>query len=205
MRVSEIKRIGKGNRYYIIFDDDKKIVLEAEIIAKHKIKTEQEIGEDELLKILYDNGELSAFDRALTYLEKNIKTEKGIREYLKQKGFLPENIDHAVEKLKEYCYINDESYAENYVKTYASKKGKKLLEYELCLKGVSKEIASKVLQENFDEEVEERACLEILKKYIKNKPFDLKLKQKAYAYLTQKGFSSGVISKAIREEICELE
>ena len=194
--IEEIKKIGKGDRYYLILDDGRKFALEAEILAKYKLKSGEELEENKLKEILLANGDLSAFDRALTYLEKNIKTEKGIREYLKGKGFLDESIDKAVEKLNEYGYINDENFVDCYIRTYSNKKGKKLLKFELLAKGVSQEIIEEKLQ-NIDEKEQIEACKNLFEKYVRNKNIDLKLKQKVYAYLFSKGFSSDVITTVI--------
>ena len=205
MTITEIKKIGRGQRYYLFVDGAQRAIVEAEILAKYKLRTDDEIDEERLNEILLENGELSAFDRALTYLEKNIKTEKGIREYLKQKGFLPVSIDNAVAKLMEYGYINDKTYAENYVRTYLRRKGKKLLRYELLSKGVEANIIEEVLEEIFDENEEISSCREVFRKYTRNKELDLKMKQKTYAYLAGKGFGSSVISRVMREVECELE
>lgn len=201
MQVTEIKKIGKGQRYYLVLDEYNKFVIEAEILARHKIKTFDEIDSEKLNQILLENGDLAAFDRAISYLEKNIKTEKGIRQYLAQKGFLEESVDKAVDKLKEYGYINDELFAESYIRTYSSKKGKKLLAYELSIKGVDKQIIDEKIEELVDNEL--ASCIEILTKYTKGKENNLKTRQKAYAYLAGKGFSSDVINQAIREILCE--
>ena len=201
MQVTEIKKIGKGQRYYLVLDEYNKFVIEAEILARHKIKTFDEIDSEKLNQILLENGDLAAFDRAISYLEKNIKTEKGIRQYLAQKGFLEESVDKAVDKLKEYGYINDELFAESYIRTYSSKKGKKLLAYELAIKGVDKQIIDEKIEELVDNEL--ASCIEILTKYTKGKENNLKTRQKAYAYLAGKGFSSNVINQAIREILCE--
>ena len=205
MQITEIKKIGRGDRYYLIIDEINKFIVEAEVLARHKLKTFDEIDSEKLNKLLLENGEVSCFDRALSYLEKNIKTEKGIRDYLKQKGFLEESIDNAVEKLKEYGYIDDSVYVENYIRTYKDKKGKKLLNFELSLKGVNKALIEEKLEEFVDNEDEVVSCRTLCKKYIKNKTIDQKLKQKAYAHLMTKGFSSDVISRILREELCEQE
>lgn len=203
MIVTEIKKIGKGQRYYLVLDEAQKFVIEAEILAKNKIKTGDELDESYLQKILLENGDLYAFDRALTYLEKNMKTEKGIREYLKQKGFLDESIEKAIEKLIEYGYINDEVYAENYIRTYGNKKGKKKLKFELLSKGVSGHIIEEKLEELLSKEEEISSCREIFQKYIKNKTFDLKTKQKAYNHLVSKGFTFDIINSVVGEVTCE--
>jgi len=205
MIITEIKKIGRGDRYYLILDEYRKHTIEADVLAKHKLKTGDEIDEEKMNQILLENGEFAAFDRALTYLEKNIKTEKGIREYLKQKGFLDESIDNAVCKLKEYGYIDDGVYAENYIRTYAHKKGRKMLAFELSMKGVDKAIINEKLEQFLQVDDEQKSCNDLLQKYIKNKNIDLKTKQKAYAYLAGKGFSSDMINRSLREVLCEQE
>lgn len=207
MTITEIKKIGSGKRYYLIIDEFNKYKIEADVLARFKLKTGQEIDEELLQKLLYDNDDFSAFDRALTYLEKNIKTKKGIVDYLKQKGYMPQAIEKAINKLEEYGYINDEVFAENYIRTYASKKGAKLLKMELISKGVDRQIAEDKIEELIDDDMQKESCQLLLKKYIKGKDLnDIKLKNKCFAYLMSKGFKSGEISEVIREVLtCELE
>ena len=199
MTITEIKKIGKGKRYYLVIDENQKFVIEAEILAKSKLRTNDEISQERLNELLLENGDFASFDRALTYLEKGIQTEKGIRGYLKKKGYLDESIEKAIVKLAEYGYINDETYVENYIRTYASKKGKKLLRFELLSKGVDSQTIENKLEEMLSFEDEKTSCENVARKYIKGKDFDLKLKQKTFAYLLGKGFSSSVISEVIKE------
>ena len=107
MQITEIKKIGKGDRYSIFIDDIFNGTLETEILVKEKLKTGDEISEERLKQIKLDNGKLAAFSRAISYIEKGLHTEKQLRAYLKEKGFLPESIDEAIEKLLEYGYIDD--------------------------------------------------------------------------------------------------
>ena len=55
MQVTEIKKIGKGKRYYLVLDEYNKFTIEAEILAKHKIKTFDEIDSEKLNQILLEN------------------------------------------------------------------------------------------------------------------------------------------------------
>ena len=47
MTITEIKKIGKGDRYSIYIDGQFSCTLEAEILVKFKLKTFQELEEDE--------------------------------------------------------------------------------------------------------------------------------------------------------------
>lgn len=205
MQITEIKKIGRGDRYSIFIDDVFDGTLEAEILVKHKLKTGDEIDEEQWRQIKLENGKLSAFSRAVGYIEKSLKTQKQLQTYLKEKGFLQESIDDAVQKLKEYGYIDDKVYAENYIKTYKDKKGKIKLKFDLLSKGVAADVIEEALQEFVDEDEQYAACETLLKKYVKNKPQDIKLKSKAYAHLFSKGFSGDIISRAIGKVFSEVE
>lgn len=205
MQITEIKKIGRGDRYSIFIDGVFDGTLEAEILVKHKLKTGDEIDEEKWRQIKLENGKLSAFSRAVGYIEKSLKTQKQLQTHLKEKGFLQESIDDAVQKLKEYGYIDDKVYAENYIKTYKDKKGKIKLKFDLLSKGVAADVIEEALQEFVDEDEQYAACEKLLKKYVKNKPQDVKLKSKAYAHLFSKGFSGDIISRAIGKVFSEVE
>lgn len=199
MLITEIKKVGKGERYSIFIDDIFNGTLEAEILVREKLKTGEEISLERLTQIKLDNGKLAAFSRAISYIEKGLRTEKQLRDYLKEKGYLPESIDEAISKLSEYGYIDDGLFAESYIRTYKNKKGRMKLKFELASKGVPAEIIEEKLDELLEEEETFETCLKLLKKYLKNREMDAKLRAKAYAHLMSKGFEGDVISKALSE------
>lgn len=199
MIITEIKKIGKGERYSIYLDGIFNCSLEAEILVRYKLKLGQEIDHDSLKNIKLENGKISAFSRALTYIEKGLRTQKGVRDYLKEKGFLQESIDDALKKLAEYGYINDKYFAESYINTYCHKKGRIKLKYDLISKGVPANIIEEAL-ENLDEEASFATCQNIYEKYTKNKEMNAKMKAKTYAYLMSKGFESDIIKSVMEQE-----
>lgn len=199
MQITEIKKIGRGDRYSIYIDGIFNGTLEAEILVKEKLKTYDEISEERLKQIKLDNGKIAAFSRAISYIEKGLHTEKQLRIYLKEKGFLQESIDEAIEKLLEYGYISDEAFAESFINSYKHKKGRIKLKFELQSKGVSPEIIEQKLDELLEDDESEIYARAALEKYLKNKTFDAKTRQKAYAHLMSKGFENDVISKVISE------
>ena len=67
------------------------------------------------------------------------------------------------------------------------------------------DVIEEALQEFVDEDEQYAACEKLLKKYVKNKPQDVKLKSKAYAHLFSKGFSGDIISRAIGKVFSEVE
>lgn len=203
MIITEIKKIGRGDRYSLYCDDAFFMQIETEILVKNKLKIGQQLSEEDCQKLKLQNGDYASFDKALTYLEKGIKTEKGTRDYLKKKGYLDESIDKAIEKLKDYGYIDDEVFAESYINTYSHLKGKQKLKYELLSKGVDKEIIDQKLEDLIDEDEQIENAKTLGKKYLKNKAVDEKTYQKLCAHLVSKGFSFDVVSKVAKEVLKE--
>ena len=198
MKITEIKIIGRGDRYKVFIDDKFDGIFEAEFLAKSKLRVGQELTEEGLTALKIQNGDLACFERSLSVLEKSMKSEKMLKDYLLGKDYPEECIERAIEKLKDYGYINDEAFAENFIRTYSSSKGRKKLKYDLLGKGIDSEIIEDKLQLLSDEEQDE-TCLKFALKYMKNKELDQKTKQKLYNHLLSKGFDYGTISRAIAE------
>lgn len=198
MEITEIKKVGKGLRYHVYLDNKYEGTFEAEILARYKLKTGQELSGEEFDEIKVANGDLACFDRSLGVLEKSMKTEKMLYDYLLEKAYPEECIERAMEKLKDYGYINDGVFAENYIRTYAHVKGKKKLKYDLLGKGVAPEIVDEKLEELVSEDEQLESCTNIAKKYMKNKEFDQKTKQKLFTHLIGKGFDFNISKVVLR-------
>ena len=198
MQITEIKKVGKGKRYSVYVDGAFQGAFEDEIMVKFKLKTGQELTGEELEKIKIANGDLAAFDRALGVLQRGAKTERGIADYLKGKGYPDECIARATQKLKDYGFVNDENFAEQYVSAYGLSRGRKKLKYDLLRKGVPAEIVEEKLAALSDDDQFD-SCLRHAQKYMKNKDFDQKTKQKLFAHLVSKGYDFSIANSAIRE------
>ena len=197
MEITEIKKIGKGQRYSLKVDEIFQGVFEAEILARHNLKTGQEIEEDFLNSLKIENGNYACFDRALNLLEHGMKSQKQVQDYLKGKGYPESCIEKAVEKLAEYGYLNDLAYACEYVRLYSQKDGEKKLRFALKNKGVEDELIDQAIEQCLTDESQEEVCFKLAAKKIKNAELDIKIRQKVTAYLAGRGFSFETINRAL--------
>ena len=195
-KITDIKLQAKNKERCNIYIDNSfccGILLETVIL--NKLKVGLEISAEELGRIQLESEKRTVFDKTLDYISKTQKTEKQIKDKLKEKGYLKETIDYVIDKLKEYKFIDDFEYAKSYIRLYKEKKGKKLLEYELMQKGVRKQIIESVLEEeNLDQK---DACFTLLKKHLKNKEITRENLAKAYKYVLSKGFRYEEASNAL--------
>lgn len=170
--------------------------LTLEATVKNRLKVGQTVSPKRLAEIQLESEKNTAFDKALTHLSATRKTEKQVRSYLSEKGYLPAVVDYAVEKLRSYNFLNDGEYADAYVEFAAKRKGGRLIRMELRGKGVSDNEIDAAL-ENLDEKTELAAAKEILHKYMRGKVADVQTLQKAYRYLMGKGFDHEVAKRAL--------
>ncbi len=198
MTITKIKRIGSTNRFHVYADEAWAGIFLDEMLVKHQIKTGADFDEAEFAEIKRENDERVAFDMAVSYLEKYVVSEKGLKDYLKKKGFDAKAISQAVEKLKDYGFIDDEKFARNYFESLSNGRGKRAIAQKLKQKGVSGEIVDGLLEE-VDEEDELQKAIVNAEKFAKNRQNDPKIKQKCLAHLIYKGYDYGVAQKATNE------
>lgn len=195
MTITQIKRIGSTNRFHLYVDGSWNGIFLDEILAFYHLKTGMDIDEDEFREIKLENDQKVAFDMAVSYLEKYVVSEKGLKDYLKKKNFDAKTISKTVAKLREYGFIDDEKFAKNYFETLSTTKGKRAIANKLKSKGVSAEIVEDLL-ENVDEEDEIEKATMLAEKFVKNRQIDTKIKQKCLAHLIYKGYDYSVAQKA---------
>lgn len=198
MIITELKQKGKSQSYYIELDGEKSGTLELETIVKNHLKVGSELDNPMWLEIKHSDDNLTCFSRALKYISSRLKTEKQMREYLHGLNYLPQSIDNAINKLKDYGYINDDYYANTFVDVYGSVKGKNYLKRELAQKGVKQEYISNALQDKDDTDV----CMSLCQKKLKSlsQPLSQKDRQKIYRFLLSRGFEYETIKHCLSQE-----
>ena len=198
MIISKIKRIGATNRFHVYIDEQWAGVFLDEILAKYAFKTDGEIDEEEFKVIKAENDERVSFDMAVGYLERYVVSEKGLKDYLKKKGFDGKTTQKTCEKLQEYGMIDDEKFAKNYFESLSSSQGKRTIARKLLQKGVSKEIVDDLVADvQVEDEIEKAHNLG--EKFVKNREKTAKNKQKCLAHLVYKGYDFSVAKKVTDE------
>ena len=112
--------------------------------------------------------EKSALDYAAELLDARAYSEGALSSKLSERGYCGEEIELALEKLREYGYVNDKAFAENYARRGSeSGKGVRRIERELSDRGIDKELAKEAALEYKDGEYQRAFDIaeKILSKY----------------------------------------
>lgn len=92
---------------------------------------------------------------ALRYLASRSRSEAQIRQRLTSRGVSAEDVDAALERLRELGYVDDAEFAAAVIRsrTQGRARGLRLVEEELRAKGVSDDVATEALDHWYGDEV----------------------------------------------------
>lgn len=142
---------------------------------------------------------------ALALLEFRDRTERELRQKLKEREYSAEEINETVLFLKEYRYLDDETYVDRYIRSCAARKSRRQIRADLERKGVSREIIDLQLQEKtVDEDSQIRKLLQ-KKGYVPGKRLEPAEYRRIMGALGRRGFSGEAIRKAMESMREELE
>lgn len=196
MKISKIEvQKNHNDRVSIFVDDEYYASMFLDTAVKYGIKKDCEVDEEDFKKYLVESEQNLAFNKAFNYMNTALKTSKQMRDYLKKKGYDESTISNVIDKLKEYNYINDRTFAESYVSTYKTKYGKNMLKTKLMEKGVAKSIIDEVL-ENY--ETNEVVIDKLLAKKVGKNQLTHEFVTKCIRFLSSRGFSFDEINSAIK-------
>jgi regulatory protein len=198
--ITQIRLINKGKteKAEVFLDNNSLGEFAVETIVKENLKVGKNIDEKVLTDLLNKKETKLAFDKAVDYLSKNMKTQKEIYNYLIAKKFSEDISNSVVDKLVSYKYLNDEDYCKVYVDYNLKNKGAKKIKFELLKKGVNENIINSELESvDLDRQIEGAKTL--ASKYMKNKEWDLKNKNKLYNHLLSKGYDYETIQNAVKD------
>lgn len=143
-------------------------------------------------------------NRAFNLLSAKPRSIAEMRQKLLEKDWTNAEIVEAVlEKLKEYNYLNDAQYAENFASFNIRQKpqGKRKLQLKLAQKRVDKETAKEALDKVFEETPESDLIDQALEKRLRLKgiPQDRDETKKLFDYLLRQGFSFDLVREKVRD------
>ena len=182
-----IQKIQKNKIY--IENSDEVIEISPDIRMMFLLKDGKDISND-YEDIIYE----AAFSKGAYLLGLKERTKKELYEKLVEKYKYKKSILKAVERLEELGYVNDVSYAMNYI--INKKFGNQRLIFELKNRGISKEnidLAFEELSENNEDNIEDEKLEKAIRKINK------KDENKLVMYLVRQGFKLDKIYSKLRE------
>lgn len=197
MKIISIEPL-KSKKNKITLEDRSTFCLYDSEIKKLNLEEDMDIDKELYDTIFNDFLYARAKKKALAILERAINTKKQLREKLKRNDFNDNVIDKVMDLLEEYNLINDYEYAKAYINTYSSKKSVRVLEFDLEVKGVDRNIIKELINEIDVEVVELMNIEKFVSKYRDaegNIPYEKR--SKIMTSLYRKGYKNENIKKVL--------
>jgi len=159
------------------------------------LKVGSVVSEETLRAAVFDSEKTAAFEKAVDYLSRSMKTQKQIIDYLSERGFDREVVVAVVDKLQSYRYVDDQAYARLYAEQNSKTKGERRVRQELLQKGVCKEQAETSAAENGAND--EQNAAQLAEKYMRGKQPDVKTLARLQRFLVSRGYDFDVVNPIV--------
>ncbi len=199
--ITSIKLQENKRRVNLFLDGRFGFGLDLETFVKHRLKVEQELSDEEVRKIIKESEFQNVYDKILKFAALRPRSEKEYRFWLKKHKVHKSLHQELFDRLKRLDFLNDKKFTVWWIEQRQQfrPKSKRILDQELRIKGIDKEIVDEVLGE---EEVDEAfAARQILKKkkYMWKNLEGFKKRVKMSNFLARNGYSWDTIRKVVNE------
>ncbi|MCR4590334.1 MAG: recombination regulator RecX [Lachnospiraceae bacterium] len=206
MVITSISEWRKG-KSLISLNDEPGFLLYAKEIRAYDLHEGEELSPEKYQAILNDILIKRAKSRTLHILDRRDKTEKELRDRLRDDMYPEEAVDAAVEAAKKGRFLDDGRYAAQYIYEKSRTKSRRMIETELAGKGIAKELIDEAYAEfteltcDGDEpDREEELILKLIKKRCPDPgSLDKTARDKLYRYLTGKGFEFPKVKRILEQ------
>jgi regulatory protein len=186
MEIVKFKKL-RSNIYELELDNNVNLKLYDDVIVKYNLLVNKRLDDELLEEINNYNNSLDAYYMSLKYINKKLRCEKEIEEYLLKNNFRRDVIDNTIDKLVKDGYLNHQVYLSCYINDAynLSTMGPDKIKYNLNKLGFTNDEIEPFLNKDFNSKV-----IKLIDKKIKsnNKLSGYVLKQNISNYLINLGY-----------------
>jgi regulatory protein len=199
-----VQQQGDQQRVSVFVDNEFAIGLSIYVLQDLGLRKGQVLSQADWDAIEAADRGSRAWNAALRLLEARPRTEREIRDRLRRKEFLPEQIDTVVSRLRELELLDDAQFARLWItnRQQLSPRGAQGLRQELRAKGVARQVIDEVVADHTDADSERAACESVARKALRryaDAPDRATFQRKLGGYLQRRGFSFETIKPILAE------
>lgn len=197
--ITSIKSQKNQKRVTIYLDGKFGFGIDLANFVKLGLKVGQKFSGDEIEELIKKAEFQKTYDKILRFATLRPRSEKEFIIWIK-KHKIPKNLHTELfDRLRRLDFLNDEKFAIWWIEQRSNfrPKPKRVLERELRIKGIGKEITEKVLRESMVDEVSIALKVMEKKSYLWKQFVGYEKRLKISQYLARNGYSWDVIKKII--------
>lgn len=196
-----------SDRISVFIDEEFAFGVHKDLVLKHSLHTGRVLSVDEQRALIEADQVIKAKQRALNYLAHKPRTKTEVRRKLRRNDVPAVVIDQVIDRMVELGYLDDQSYAQEYVRRrFASKGyGPIRIRSELKKRGIDRHLAETAIEEEFAEVDVVEAAREAAEKRwarLSGEEDPRKRRDKLYRHLKRRGYTYDTI-RIVIEEIAE--
>ncbi|MGY3765883.1 recombination regulator RecX [Vagococcus vulneris] len=199
--IALVKKL-KGQNYRVRTESGLSFDVSEDAIVRHRLLKGEELNHVAIEAVRQEAAMTVGYQKALYYLNTQLRSEKEVRDYLVRKEIDEGAIPNIIQRLKDLTLINDLLYAESYVRTMirTSDKGPIVVRQQLKRRGIQKNfIVQALAQYSFDDQtaIAMHVAEKAMRKYVRKSHQEQK--DKTRQQLFTKGFEADVIQLVMSE------
>ena len=196
MYVKSLVKLTKG-RAKICLDSGTDFVLYKKEYENYGIEEESELSLEDYQEICRDILIPRCKKRALHLLEKQDRSEKNLRDKLKEGGYPADIIDIAIDYINDYGYLDDYRMACSHIRFYMDSRSKRRIKQDLMNKGIKPDVIERAIEDEYTCDETEQIQRLLEKKGYDSDSATYEQKAKMYRFLAGRGYSSESISRVL--------
>ena len=187
------------DRYSIFLDGNFAFGLGAEVVLEFGLHTGMTITADRIAEIRRREEIVKATNAGLNLLAYRARSTGELETRLRQKGFPPDIIEIAIERFRNWGYLDDRSFAESWVENQQAHRprSRRVLKQELQQKGIPRDLIETTMESTTIDEAAD--ALELARKQwgkLSSQPPDVR-QRRLSGYLARRGYQYDIIRKVI--------
>mgnify|MGYP001179651663 CR=1 FL=1 len=198
--ITKITRQKKQERYNIYINDEYAFSVDESTLIKFGLTKGKILDSFEIDEIAYEDEIAKAFNRALSFLTYQMRSEYEVKKKLIDAGYGESVVLEAIQKLKKLGFLNDETYSKALLETKkkTAKKGPMAIKQDLMKKGIDKSTMEKAL-ESYTYEEQMALAMQLAEKTAKmnSTKTPVQIKQKIQDTLIRKGYSFDIVNEIL--------
>ncbi len=194
MNIKSIKKIG-SDKYQIILNDNVKITTYDEVLLKNNLLYKKELTADEINEINKANGFYNIYSNLIKYINKKLRSEKEINEYLNKYELGISDKENLIKGLKNNGFIDDNRFVKAYIsdRLYLSNDGPNKIKNDLLKHNIEEDQIDNEFCNINDEEFLNKLSKLVNKKMKSAKGSAYNVKQKVYYDMYNLGYSKEMV------------
>ncbi len=200
--VTKVERQKNNKKRVSVFaDGEYAFSLYDETAVLNGIEKGRELNNAVIKKVMNDDNYKYALELSFKHMSASEKSEKQMRDFLLKKEITPENVQKAVDRLKELGYIDDVNFAKMFIQSH-KKSGRRAVIFKLREKGIDSRVIDE-LDEMMSDSIQEENAFMLAQRYLKKySAFDEAVKKrKICEALVRRGFDWDVSAEAAQRAL----